>query len=96
MQNMRIYVRNNDISKALRILKKKLNQEGDMKKLREKEFFRSDSQKKRLEKQAGRKRWLKKREQIEQRAIRQEQRPIKSRKSTSNTTYNSKKQVANS
>lgn len=87
---MRIYVKNNDISKALRVLKKKLNQEGDMKKLREQEFFRSAGQKKRLEQQAGRKRWLKKRAQIEQNAVRQEQRPFKQKKNTS-STYKGKK-----
>lgn len=70
---MKIYVRNNDISKALRVLKKKLFIEGDAKELRERRHFTPPGEKKRLAAKAGRKRWLKKREQIEQRAIRAEQ-----------------------
>ena len=72
---MKIYVRNNDISRALRVLKKKLFIEGDTKELREKKHFTPAGERKRLAERAGRKRWLKKREQIEQRMIRAEQRP---------------------
>jgi small subunit ribosomal protein S21 len=90
---MKIYVKNNDISKALRMLKRKLNQEGDMKKAREKEHFTSEGEKRRLEERAGRKRWLKKRQQIERIAIKNEQRPAKSKK-PSYTTAQSKKVVA--
>lgn len=72
---MKIYVRNNDISRALRVLKKKLFIEGDTKELREKKHFTPPGERKRLAERAGRKRWLKKREQIEQRMIRAEQRP---------------------
>jgi small subunit ribosomal protein S21 len=82
---MKIYVRNNDISKAVRILKKKLFKEGDTKELRNKRHFTSKSEKKRLEEKAGRKRWLKKRAQIEQRAIRAEQRPPRKTKYKKNT-----------
>ncbi len=70
---MKIYVKNNDISKALRVLKKKLNDEGDLKKLREQEHFVSKSQQARLDEKAGRKRWLKKRVMIEQKRVRAEQ-----------------------
>lgn len=72
---MKIYVRNNDISRALRVLKKKLFIEGDTKELREKKHFTPPGERKRLAERAGRKRWLKKREQIEQRMIKAEQRP---------------------
>ena len=44
--NMKIYVRNNDISKAYRILNKKLHTEGFFKEIREKQFFKSKSEKK--------------------------------------------------
>ena len=56
---MRIEVRNNNVEGAIRILKKKLQKEGFYTTLRSKEFFRSKSEKKRLEKAAGRKRHLK-------------------------------------
>jgi ribosomal protein S21 len=87
---MKIYVRNNDISKALRILKKKLHIEGDMKKLREKEHFTSVGEKKRLEEKAGRKRWLKKRAMIEKRAQKNEQQYLKNRKRTNYSNENKK------
>jgi len=58
---MKIYVKNNDISKALRVLKKKLLIEGDAKNLRDKQHFTSKSEKRRLEERAGARRWVKKR-----------------------------------
>lgn len=72
---MKIYVRNNDISRALKVLKKKLYEEGDTRELRERTHFTPPGERKRLAERAGRKRWLKKRAQIEQRAVRAEQRP---------------------
>lgn len=50
---MYIFVRNNDVSKAFRILKKKLLEEGISKELRERQHFigkaeKEDSQKKRV------------------------------------------------
>tara|TARA_A100001015_G_C14742896_1_gene614417 strand:- start:45 stop:248 length:204 start_codon:yes stop_codon:yes gene_type:complete len=56
---MKIEVRNNNVEGAVRILKKKLQKEGFYTTLRSKEFFRSKSEKKRLQKAAGRKRHLK-------------------------------------
>ena len=56
---MYITVRNNDVGKALRILKKKLLQEGISKELRERRHFTGKAEKRRLEAKAGRKRWLK-------------------------------------
>lgn len=87
---MKIFVRNNDISKALRVLKKKLHAEGDMKKAREQEHFVSPGEQKRLDEKAGRKRWLKKREQIELRTQKAEQQYLKNRKRT-NASNQSKK-----
>lgn len=81
---MKIYVRNNDISKALRILKKKLFLEGDTKELRERRHFVSPGEKRRLSEKAGRKRWLKKRQIIEQKAIRAEQNQFRKKKKDNN------------
>jgi len=69
---MTIYVRNNDVDKAMRILKKKLHNEGMTKELREKRHFTPPGEKRRLAAKAGKKRWIKKREQIEQQMIRNE------------------------
>lgn len=90
---MKIYVRNNDISKALRILKKKLHQEGDTKKLREKQHFTPLGETKRLEEKAGRKRWQKKRAQIERNIDKKEFEYLKRRKNTRGTNQ-TKKPVA--
>lgn len=73
---MKIYVKNNDINKALRVLKKKLLIEGDAKAHRQHEHFISDSQQRRIDEKAGRKRWLKKREKIEQNRVKAEQAAI--------------------
>ena len=61
---MTIYVRNNDVDKAMRILKKKLHNEGMTKELREKRHFTPPGEKRRLAAKAGKKRWHKKREQM--------------------------------
>ena len=47
---MRIEVYNNDVAKAYRILQKKLNNEGIPKKLKEKEYYISKGEQKRLAK----------------------------------------------
>ena len=57
---MRVEVRNNDVSGALRILKKRMQTEGVFNELRERTAFRSKGEKKRLQRAAGRRRWLKK------------------------------------
>ena len=44
---------------ALRVLKKKLQQDGFYTEMREREYYRSKGEKKRLEKAAGRRRWMK-------------------------------------
>ena len=57
---MRVEVRNNNIDGALRVLKKKLQQDGFYTEMREREYYRSKGEKKRLAKAAGRRRWLRK------------------------------------
>jgi ribosomal protein S21 len=74
---MKIYVKNNDISRALRVLKKKLHEEGDTKELRERQHFVSDGERRRLAERAGKRRWIKKRQRIEQNRVRAEQMQLK-------------------
>ena len=67
-QGLTVEVRGDDITKALRILKKRMQAEGVFNEMRERTSFQTRSEKKRLAKAAGRRRWLKNREkQIEQR-----------------------------
>jgi len=70
---MKIYVKNNDVGRALRILKKKMTEEGDIKELRERQHFVSKSEQSRIDAKAGRRRWLKKRVKIEENRVRAEQ-----------------------
>ena len=51
-----VVVHNNNVDKAIRVLKNKLQQDGIFNKLREKEFFMSKGEKKRRSKAAGRRR----------------------------------------
>lgn len=80
---MKIYVKNNDINKAVRVLKKKMLQEGDTKKIRSKAYFVSKGEQRRLDEKAGRKRWLKKRVQIERDKERAERKAFMQRKKAS-------------
>ena len=67
-QGLTVEVRGDDITKALRILKKRMQNEGIFNEMRERVSFQTRSEKKRLAKAAGRRRWLKDREkQMEQR-----------------------------
>ena len=50
---MRIEVRNNNVEGAMRVLKKKLQEDGIFNKLREQEYFRSKGEKRRIAKAAG-------------------------------------------
>ena len=54
-----VYVRNNDIDRALRKLKKMVNNEGVIKELKKREFYEKPSDRKRREKARARKRWIK-------------------------------------
>lgn len=55
-----VEVRNNDVNRALRKLKKILNNEGIQKDMRKHDFYEKPSMKRKKEKAAARKRWLKK------------------------------------
>lgn len=54
-----VEVRNNDVTRALRKLKKLMNSEGMIKDMRKNEFYEKPSAIKRREKAQARKRWLK-------------------------------------
>jgi ribosomal protein S21 len=69
---LKIYVKNNDVGRALRILKKKMTEEGDLKEIRERQHFVSKSEQNRIDAKAGRKRWLKKRIKIEENRVKAE------------------------
>ena len=56
---MRVEVRNNNIDGALRVLKKKLQQDGFYTEMREREYHRTKGEKRRLAKAAGRRRMKK-------------------------------------
>ena len=64
MEAMKVIVHNNDINKALRTLKKKLQIEGVFNELRERTGFKSRGERRRLEKAAGRRRYLKKQQKL--------------------------------
>ena len=81
---MHIIVRNNDLGKALRILKKKLLQEGISKELRDRRHFVGKAEKRRLAEKAGKKRWIKKRAQLEQQFVREERNQFRKRKPNRN------------
>ena len=55
-----VEVRNNDVNGALRKFKRKINEDGILQTLRQKEFYEKPSEKRKRAKAAGRARWLKK------------------------------------
>ena len=81
---MKIFVRNNDVNKAYRLLHKKLHEEGFFKGIREKAAYKTKSEKRREAKRAGRPRWLKKRQQLEQKFIREERNQFRKKKPNTN------------
>jgi ribosomal protein S21 len=62
-----VEVRNNDIAKASRRLKKLITNDGLIKEIRDRKEFTKPSTVKRLAKKAARKRWLKKKSQMDNR-----------------------------
>ena len=61
-----VEVRNGDFNFALRKFKKKVQESGILQELREREYYTKPSLKRKKEKAAGRARWLKKLEKMEQ------------------------------
>ena len=64
IEAMKVVVHNNDITKALRTLKKKMQNEGIFNELRERTGFKSRGERRRLEKAAGRRRYLKEQQKL--------------------------------
>lgn len=60
-----VRVRKNDIDGALKVLKRKIIQEGLIKDIRKKEFYETGSQRKKRKKIEARIRWLRKKRQLE-------------------------------
>jgi ribosomal protein S21 len=87
---MKVFVKNNDIVRALRILKKKLHEEGETRELRERQHFVSEGERRRVAERAGKRRWLKKRAKIEVNMVRAEQALIKQNRKKRNTTQKNK------
>ena len=82
--HMKIYVKNNDVNRALRIMKKKMLAEGTMKEVRNNQYFRSKGEERRLAEKAGRKRWEKKQIKLEQQFIREERNAIRNNRKKKN------------
>ena len=57
---MYVQVRNNNVEKALRVLKKKIKKSGLLQEIKERQYYQKPSEKKRKAKAAGKARWLKK------------------------------------
>ena len=57
---MYVQVRNNNVEKALRVLKKKIKKAGLLQEIKERQYYQKPSEKKRKAKAAGKARWLKK------------------------------------
>jgi small subunit ribosomal protein S21 len=60
LMGSRVEVRNNDIGRALRKFKKKVQDDGILQDLRQKEFYEKPSIRRKKAKAAARSRWLKK------------------------------------
>jgi len=61
-----VEVRNGDFNKALRLFKKKVQEAGIVQEVRERQQYAKPSELRKKAKAAGRKRWLKKLEKLEQ------------------------------
>jgi len=59
LRGSRVEVKNNDINRAMRTLKKIMQSEGIIKELRERRFYEKPSVRRKKAKAAARKRWLK-------------------------------------
>lgn len=59
-----IEVRNDDVNKAIRIFKKKVQEDGILQEYKERQQYTKPSEKRRKAKMAGRKRWLKQQEKL--------------------------------
>ena len=66
LSGMTVAVRGDDVQGAIRVLKKRMQSEGIFNEMRERTSFKTRSEKKRLQRAAGRRRWLKKIEKLKE------------------------------
>ena len=66
VKGLSVEVRNNDVNYALRKFKKKVQEDGILQELRQREFYEKPSEKRKKAKAAGRARWLKKLRKMEE------------------------------
>lgn len=66
-QGLKVEVRNNDINRAWRKLKRLLQDEGVLQEFRERKHYTKPSEKRARAKAAGRARWLKKKRELDNR-----------------------------
>ena len=66
-KGLRVEVRNNNVTKAWRKLKRLIQSEGINLELRRRQHYEKPSEKRKRQKDMARKRWLKKKEEIESR-----------------------------
>ena len=86
---MKIYVKNNDVSKAYKLLNRKLHDEGVLKEVRDRRAFVSKGEAARKDAKAGAMRWKKKREKLEKQFIREERNQIRNNKNRKRGNVNS-------
>lgn len=65
LKGLSVEVRNNDVNYALRKFKKKVQEDGLLQELRQREFYEKPSAKKKKAKAAARARWLKKQRKMD-------------------------------
>jgi len=63
-RGLTVEVRNNDVNKAIRRLKKLMNNEGIIKEVRDRQYYTKPSDKKRFEKNQATRRWQKKQQKL--------------------------------
>ena len=68
-QGLTVMVRGDDLNGAMRVLKKRMQNEGIFNEMRERTSFKTRSEKKRLQRAAGRRRWLKKVEKLKEQGL---------------------------
>lgn len=67
IQGLSVEVRNGDVNQALRKFKKKVQEDGLLQELRQREFYEKPSETRKKAKAAGRARWLKKQSKLDNR-----------------------------
>ena len=62
---MKVFVRKNNVEQAIRVLRKKVQKEGILKRVRQTRYFESPSEKRIRKKKEGRKNYLKRKRKLE-------------------------------